>query len=174
MGGTKQQFLVLTAHVKSGDSKKDRPVKIAQGQEVARIMTDAQQKTLPAIFACDFNNAPNGEAHCAFFKQLRAAGTDVTSAYSKVLGKLQNTRTTGASDDWRKCTTPTYDEMVAAEPAFTTKKWRKGGAQKDKRGKTAEAIDYIFYTQEFECSQVLDITKEPIEPLYMPGWRYPS
>merc|ERR1711964_467874 len=53
-------------------------------------------------------------------------------------------------------------------------KWRKGGIQKDKRGKTAETIDYIFYTKEFECSQVLDITKDTLEHVRMPGWRYPS
>merc|ERR1711964_729003 len=49
-----------------------------------------------------------------------------------------------------------------------------GGNQKDKRGKTAETIDYIFYTKEFECSQVLDITKDTLEHVRMPGWRYPS
>merc|ERR1711964_216826 len=49
-----------------------------------------------------------------------------------------------------------------------------GGNQPDKRGKTAETIDYIFYTNEFECSRVLGITKDPIEHVRMPGWRYPS
>merc|ERR1711964_289203 len=56
----------------------------------------------------------------------------------------------------------------------TTDKWRKGGSQPDKRGKTAETIDYIFHTNEFKCSGVLGITKDPIEHVRMPGWRYPS
>merc|ERR1711964_331491 len=64
---------------------------------------------------------------------------------------------------------------LTQEPAFTTSKWRKGGVQVDKRGITNQTIDYIFYTsKDFECTRVLDITKEPIEPLLMPGWRYPS
>merc|ERR1711964_158923 len=61
------------------------------------------------------------------------------------------------------------------EPLFTTSKWRKGGVQVDKRGITNQTIDYIFYTSEdFKCARVLDITKEEIEPLLMPGWKYPS
>merc|ERR1711964_278107 len=40
---------------------------------------------------------------------------------------------------------------------------------------TNQTIDYIFYTsKDFECARVLDMPKEPIEPLFMPGWRYPS
>merc|ERR1711900_103389 len=30
------------------------------------------------------------------------------------------------------------------------------------------------YTNEFKCSRVLGITKDPIEHVRMPGWRYPS
>merc|ERR1711964_807565 len=70
--------------------------------------------------------------------------------------------------------TSAYASVLGKEPAFTTDKWRKGGSQPDKRGKTAETIDYIFHTNEFKCSGVLGITKDPIEHVRMPGWRYPS
>merc|ERR1711964_676805 len=70
--------------------------------------------------------------------------------------------------------TSAYANVLGKEPAFTTDKWRKGGSQPDKRGKTAETIDYIFHTNEFKCSGVLGITKDPIEHVRMPGWRYPS
>jgi len=64
---------------------------------------------------------------------------------------------------------------LTQEPEFTTSKWRKGGVQEDKRGITNQTIDYIFYTsKDFECSRVLDMPKENIEPLFMPGWKYPS
>merc|ERR1711964_965929 len=46
--------------------------------------------------------------------------------------------------------------------------------QEDKRGKTKQTIDYIFYTNDFKCSRVLDITKDKIEDMKMPGWKYPS
>merc|ERR1711964_795341 len=52
---------------------------------------------------------------------------------------------------------------LTREPEFTTNKWRKGGAQKEKQGITNQTIDYIFYTPEIECSQVLDTPTEVIE-----------
>jgi len=207
--GTKQSFLMMTAHIKSGDKPEDEPAKKAQGQEVAQIMANSK---LPVIFACDFNNAPGGIAHRAFFKELRTghcskagckindlnnidakcqgnkdghctvcgsdwkgADTDVTSAYSKVLGKLQNTRTIQGKGDWTTCTKPTYDKMRKAEPKFTTSKHRKGGVQEDKRGKTTQTIDYVYYTSNgLDCTRVLKMPEEKIEALYMPGWKYPS
>merc|ERR1711964_711470 len=63
---------------------------------------------------------------------------------------------------------------LTQEPEFTTSKWRKGGVQEDKRGIINQTIDYIFYTKEFECTRVLDLPKEDIEDLLMPGWKYPS
>lgn len=44
----------------------------------------------------------------------------------------------------------------------------------DKIGVTRQTIDYIWYTPKIKCSRVLAITKDEIEPLHMPGWRYPS
>lgn len=225
---TDQEFLVMTAHVKSGDKPKEVPIKEAQGREVANMMADnhlllpgwagpftidgkvvyrhsngsEQEETplaatqLPVVFACDFNNAPGGHAHVAFYKKLAEKGTVVTSAYGEVLGHLAD---------------PTnYDEVVKAEPEFTTDKWRKGGEQKQKIKVTRQTIDYIFHTEEFECSRVLDITPKPgqerclkcntvanalnkcpkcgasgdslahiptrngIEAVHMPGYKYPS
>merc|ERR1711964_664741 len=44
-----------------------------------------------------------------------------------------------------------------------------------KRGITNQTIDYIFYTSEdFECTRVLNMPTKKIEPLFMPGWKYPS
>merc|ERR1711964_426586 len=213
--GTKQKFLMMTAHVKSGELDADKPAKISQGREVARIMA-AYNKTMPVIFACDFNNRPGGDAHAAFFRELRTghcsktgceynilgnidaecqgdrdgrctvcksdwigADTNVTSAYSKVLGTHKNTVTNEKAfvgKEWTNCTMPTYDQMMASEPKFTTMKWRKGGTQKDKRGKTIQTIDFIFYTSNgLECKRVLNMPMEEIEPdLHMPGWKYPS
>merc|ERR1711964_222999 len=68
MKKTKQDFLMMTAHIKSGDTEEDKPAKISQGREVARIMA---AQTMPVIFACDFNNKPGGDAHVAFSKELR-------------------------------------------------------------------------------------------------------
>merc|ERR1711964_881028 len=64
-----REFLMMTAHVKSGESLKDIPVKMMQGKEVAGII--AKNNTgMPVIFACDFNNKPGGDAHLAFFEEL--------------------------------------------------------------------------------------------------------
>jgi len=63
---------------------------------------------------------------------------------------------------------------LTQEPEFTTSKNRTAGAQKDKIKVTTQTIDYIFYTKEFVCSRILGMTKDKIEALYMPGWRYPS
>merc|ERR1711964_339564 len=63
---------------------------------------------------------------------------------------------------------------LTQEPEFTTSKWRKGGQQVDKQGITNQTIDYIFYTEEIECAQILALPKEKIEACYMPGWKYPS
>merc|ERR1711964_146170 len=148
---SQQPFLMMTAHIKSGDSPGDVPAKKSQGAEVADFMADAQAEKMPVIFACDFNNRPGGDAHNAFFGQLKARNTHVMSAYAKIGG--------------------------GKEPEFTTSKWRKGGVQVDKRGKTTQTIDYIFYTaNHFECTRVLDMPPlDTIEPLLlMPGWKYPS
>jgi len=65
------EFLVMTAHVKSGEKPADIPNKKYQGGEVARkIRDEGHNKNLPTIFACDFNNRPGGDAHIAFFKEL--------------------------------------------------------------------------------------------------------
>merc|ERR1711964_141030 len=162
-----KDFLMMTAHVKSGNKPTDLPAKIAQGQEVAGIIIKqiAANANIPVIFACDFNNAPGADAHSAFFKALSARGTDVImSAYSNVIGGFKGKAT------------PTYEQMVNAEPEYTTDKWRKGGTQVDKRGKTAQTIDYIFYTpKDFEISRVLGMPpKKDLEEFRMPGWRYPS
>merc|ERR1711964_954374 len=82
----KHDFLMMTAHVKSGEKPADLPAKVSQGQEVANIIADAG---MPVIFACDFNNRPGGDAHNSFFAQLAKRKTNVTSAYSNVL------------DEWR-------------------------------------------------------------------------
>jgi len=263
---TKHDFLMMTAHVKSGEKTEDLPAKVAQGAEVADIIANAG---MPVIFACDFNNRPGGDAHRSFFGQLAQRKTKVTSAYSNVLDEWRcveetdndikperfwkpyrdHSRLTPAekeSDEFQNGTCPRckgngikmsdpakeiqqltrqlkeaesqqvvspeqqvkleaiakkmgfmkkiqnknykleaailMDKKLTQEPEFTTAKWRKGGAQEDKRGITNQAIDYIFYTSEprgednvaLECSRVLGMTKEKIEAIYMPGWKYPS
>jgi len=250
--GPAKDFLMMTAHVKSGDKMEDLPAKKSQGKEVADIIAQHNQTGLPVIFACDFNNKPGGDAHIAFFKKLlckKRCGLALASAkqmkdlsqinrwraetivFQKAMKKLQKKKGISAAEiekskkelkpmitftaeEFKQATTialaqktevpnkkceechgtgfsvpvtsaygkvggkfgpdATYSEMVRAEPAYTTDKWRKGGTQKDKRGKTKQTIDYIFYTEEFECSRVLNITKEKIEPVHMPGWKYPS
>jgi len=173
-----RDFLMMTAHVKSGDSPKDVPVKIHQGKQVAGIIVEHNKKQMPVIFACDFNNKPGGDAHNAFTGELKAKDTTVKSAYENVLQEWRCTeeikhgrlsKIERVEGDCPKC-----KKLLTQEPKFTTDKWRKGGTQKDKRGKTKQTIDYIFYTEEFECSRVLNITKEKIEPVHMPGWKYPS
>jgi len=249
---TKHDFLMMTAHVKSGEKPADLPAKVSQGQEVANIIADAG---MPVIFACDFNNRPGGDAHNSFFAQLAKRKTNVTSAYSNVLDEWRcveetdntikperfrnsrdHTRLSDAekmtpefcgtiqdpengqsiqNDDNRICprckqkgltmlaefskphvgqkkmtkmiadlerAKHLLNKKLTQEPEFTSAKWRKGGAQEDKRGITNQTIDYIFYTSEprgenkvaLDCSRVLDLPHEPIEAIYMPGWKYPS
>merc|ERR1712034_142954 len=101
--GPAQSFLMMTAHVKSGDQKKDEPAKRSQGAEVAAIIAMHNQgrtpegkqiQAMPVIFACDFNNKPGGIAHNSFFGELREGNKSgikkdlsesVTSAYADVL-----------------------------------------------------------------------------------------
>merc|ERR1711964_105881 len=86
MKETKQDFLMMTAHVKSGDKKADEPAKEAQGKEVAKIIAKYNKgpEKMPVIFACDFNNRPGGIAHDSFIGQLTKKKTTVKSAYNQV------------------------------------------------------------------------------------------
>jgi len=218
MKKTNQDFIMMTAHVKSGDSKADIPAKKAQGAEVAAIIATYnkgqgvtpeghQIPAMPVIFACDFNNKPSGHAHKSFFGKLPK--NFVTSAYANVLqtwrcpaetskpkgetskGKLTHEESQIGKNSPRFWTETDHAPLLAQqrklekcvtcnreltqEPEFTTSKWRKGGVQEKKRGITNQTIDYIFYTsKDFECTRVLNMPTKKIEPLFMPGWKYPS
>merc|ERR1711964_88728 len=41
-------------------------------------------------------------------------------------------------------------------------------------GLATQTIDYIFHTNNFKCTRVLDMPTEAIESIAMPGWKYPS
>jgi len=53
-----QDFIVITAHVKSGKRPDEIPCKEAQGKEIARYIAKYNADNTPVIFACDFNNQP--------------------------------------------------------------------------------------------------------------------
>jgi len=69
-----------------------------------------------------------------------------------------------------------YNTANGEELDFTTCKWRKGGAQKDKLGVKKQTIDFIFYSEgDWQVRRTLDVPPaEKLEHLKMPGWKYPS
>jgi len=192
-----REFLMMTAHLASGNKAKDEATKRDQGRQVARFI-QKKNKEIPIIFACDFNNRPGGVTHTEFFNVLRG-NTPVTGAYDHFLKKWRCTEETNlpvnertkADKDMhspltiRDAQTDLYQKRricpkckktraLRQGPVFTTDKWRRGGTQVAKKGITRERIDFIFHTKEFRCTGILDITKEKIEKLHMPGWKYPS
>jgi len=88
LGRDGREFLVMTAHLASGNKLEDMPTKRYQGQQVANIIAEQNKAhNLPVIFACDFNNAPGGPTHKGFFGTLNdnLGKNPVTSAYASML-----------------------------------------------------------------------------------------
>lgn len=145
-----QPFVVVASHNKSGEKAKDLPAKKAQAEFVADLIKREVGDDIPVIFACDFNTNTTTKAYQAFEEKNQKIGPQMISSY----------KTAGSG----------------RETSYTTSKWRKGGPQLDKLGKTTQTIDFIFYSQkDWDVRSTLSIPDQStLEPLLMPGWRYPS
>merc|ERR1711964_322291 len=94
---TEQEFLVMTAHLASGNKRNVLPKKIAQAKQVAGIIAESD---IPVVFACDFNNAPGGIGHNPFFKELLCKNTRCP------LGVARNTEMTDLQNlNWQRALT---------------------------------------------------------------------
>merc|ERR1711964_210144 len=101
LGRDGREFLVMTAHLASGNKLEDMPTKRYQGQQVANIIAEQNKAhNLPVIFACDFNNAPGGPTHKGFFGTLNdnLGKNPVTSAYASMLQYRDEWRCPQATD----------------------------------------------------------------------------
>lgn len=141
--------------MKSGDDDKDKPDKASQAAEMAHIIHKLSNppggKQRPVIFGCDFNTKPGSPAFQVFEAVTAALNLNLTSSYK---------------------------EFNGIELEISTAKWRWGGAQLNKVGKTAQTIDFIFKTKEWKCTRVLSVPTlkavEETSPQWLPSKKYPS
>lgn len=155
---TKKTFIVVTAHLKSGDNAEDKFTKKAQAKFMAKQMKNlSENETIPVVCAADFNTNPGTEAFQAFVENTTGS---FESAYPF---KPEKNEEGGAQNK-----TPT-----------TSYKFRRGGDQPGKCKPISQAIDFIFHSKQWKCARTLSIPKELQELVDakcagLPNWRYPS
>jgi len=169
-----KEFFVITAHLKSGEKTKERPMKIKHAELMAKKINELEG-TAPVIFGADFNTNPGSKA----FKQFIADAKEANSC-AKMTSAYPHTDKTHKTPESVKCIKDFKNDTPA-----TTYKSRAGGSQPGKCQPTAQAIDFIFYSTAntskkgiWKCNKVLSLVD-----LYdmrnkgsfgLPNWRYPS
>lgn len=155
---TKQEFMVVSAHLKSGKPV-ETPVKKAQAKEIGEILKNIKDaEKIPIVFGLDFNtSADNPDGVIREFH--RAYGAFLQSAY--VL------------------------DFNSKSTRFTAVKQRYGGEQPNKVDNRPEkhTIDFIFHDPAIKCVATLRVPEFKVvkngskmngKPIYLPCWKYPS
>jgi len=139
-------------------------------EEVAKVNV----KSVPTIYACDFNSNPGTKSYRTLIKAAEDAPPQFARAYEEFEGFRTPDYSNGKSLRAR-----------GSGYKYSSAKWRKGGEQKDKLCKTIQTIDFIFYTtgaqdkqKHWKCHAVLDLpTLEELEktsPLLLNDWHWGS
>merc|ERR1712098_236104 len=137
-------------------------MKLKHAEFLAAKMNDLGQ-THPVILGADFNTNPGTKAFQKF--------DDVADAESAYIHTRENHDNPGFGID--------VQEEYRNDTPATTFKCRAGGTQPGKCQPVAQGIDFLFHSNQWQCTKTLSLGVDLYDMrnkggVGLPNWRYPS